>query len=248
MSKYLSPIRVFVNLSFEANQTIVIDSEQARHIIQVMRCRIGDKIYLFNGFEGEWCGSIQKIKKNSLEVLLESRVRAQVGHKDLNLFFAPVKRSANSFIVQKATELGASGIFPVITDRTNLSNVNIDRLITVAVGAAEQSRRMTVPSIAKPEMLKNIVLNWPISRKLYVFDKNFDGDPISSVFINAKKKNHFDPAFLIGPEGGLTIDELELLCSFPFVRPAHLGPRILRSETSVVSVLAIWQALCGDWS
>jgi 16S rRNA (uracil1498-N3)-methyltransferase len=180
-------------------------------------------------------------KRVAFEV--ESRLRPQAAGPDLWLAFAPIKRI--EVTVEKASELGAAALMPVVTRRTNVGRVNLDRLRAVAVEAAEQCDRLSVPEVRPAQSLDAFLTGWPPGRRLYYLDETGAGAPIA----RALREDATQPcAFLVGPEGGFEPAELQALAQTPSARGLGLGPRLLRAETAAMAALTCWQALKGDWS
>ena len=211
---------------------------QAHYLGSVMRRSIGDTIHLFNGTDGEWTCRIAALSRGKASFAVETLVRPQQGDSDLWLLFAVLKRDTTDLVVQKATELGVSALLPVFTERTNAGRVNLDRLRAIAVEAAEQSERLTVPEVRPARQLHEILADWPAERALFVAQERANAQPLG---------RHNGPAgLLIGPEGGFGPRDHMVLDRCRFIRPVTLGPRILRAETAAIVGLALLQAPgCG---
>lgn len=248
MSSSVKPVRLYVSHDLAADSSVALSSDQARYVLQVMRRIEGDAVKVFNGRDGEWQGALSVTGKKTADVRLELQARPQYTPVELRLFFAPVKRTAIDLIAQKATELGVTSLHPVVTARTNADRVNIDRLATIAIAAAEQCGRLSVPMVHAPQSLDQAFVHWPDNKVLYLLDETGDGTPIAQVLQNSATQPAAGAAFVMGPEGGFTDSELDLLRGLPFSKPVSLGPRILRAETAALAALTCWQALCGDWT
>jgi 16S rRNA (uracil1498-N3)-methyltransferase len=157
-------------------------------------------------------------------------LRAQAAEPDLWLIFALLKRDATDLVVQKATELGVSALWPVLTARTGAQRVNLTRLHAIALEAAEQSERLTVPAIHEPRPLTVLLRSWPADRRLFVAAERSAAPPIVATAELT--------ALLVGPEGGFSAAELDALRERPLVTLVNLGPRILRAETAAIAGLA----------
>jgi 16S rRNA (uracil1498-N3)-methyltransferase len=199
-----------------------------------MRRRPGDPVHLFNGQDGEWQGRILRLRRAEAEFAAERQIRAQTTEPDLWLLFALLKRDATDMVVQKATELGVSALLPVLTERSVSARTNQDRLRTIATEAAEQSERLTVPGIALPQPLPHVLAGWHPPRTLFAAVERIGAPALTPACSPA--------ALLIGPEGGFSPRELDLLRQYPFVAMVTLGPRILRAETACIAGLAVLQA------
>jgi len=207
-----------------------------------MRKREGDAVTLFNGRDGEWRGRIASIRKDDASLLPESLIRPQLPAAGPILLVAALKRDAMEWVVEKATELGARAIHPVLTTRAVPDRVNRARLSLIAREAAEQCERLDVPELAEAAPLHAVLGAWDAAIPLIVAAERREAAPLVSLLTGPV------PALLIGPEGGFTGPELDALARHPFVAMASLGPRILRAETAAVSALAIVQAIRGDWA
>jgi 16S rRNA (uracil1498-N3)-methyltransferase len=221
--------RLFIDGPLQEGASILAAPAQAHHLANVLRHQQGDPIRVFNGTDGEYAASITLLRKSHLELTLGAQLRRQAPEPDCWLVFALLKRDATDLVVQKATELGVSAILPVITERTNAARVNLDRLRAIATEAAIQSERLTIPDIREPQNLFALLGSWPTGRTL------------SAALERAAARALAPPAgaFLVGPEGGFTTRELDVLGSAPFIQTVSLGPRILRADTAAIAGLAL---------
>jgi 16S rRNA (uracil1498-N3)-methyltransferase len=234
-----SSIRLFVAARLHAGAHIEATRAQAHYLRAVMRREPGDPVLLFNGEDGEWLAHLSTLRRDSAGIVADRRLRPQAAEPDLWLLFAPLKRDATELIVQKATELGVAVLKPVLTGRSNRARLTLARLFTIAIEAAEQSERLTVPRIDPPCRLDELLGAWPAARKLVVAVERGTAPPVPAVQGSA--------ALLVGPEGGFTERELDALTKLPIVTRVGLGPRVLRAETAAVAALAVFQAIAGDW-
>jgi 16S rRNA (uracil1498-N3)-methyltransferase len=203
-----------------------------------MRRRVGDAMHVFNGRDGEWQARVHAIARRTAILRAEIRLRAQDPEPGPWLLFAPLKRDATDLVVQKATELGVSAILPVMTERTNTARVNEARLTAIAIEAAEQSERLTVPIIHPPRRLATALDEFPPDRRLFIAAERADAPHLRSCSAPC--------ALLVGPEGGFAPSELDGFRQYPFSVCVNLGPRILRAETACLAGLALLQAPgCG---
>lgn len=231
-------IRLFVSAALSEGAEVHATQGQAHYLGTVMRRAPGAPVRLFNGADGEWQARLAVIKRDRAVLTVEARLRAQAAEPDLWLAFALLKRDATDLVAQKATELGASALLPVSTERTNAERVNAARLSAIATEAAEQSERLTVPRVAPLQRLPDLLAEWPAGRSLFAAVERSDAAPL-------RHHHGASPAaLLVGPEGGFAARELDALCARPFVVPVSLGPRILRAETASIVGLALLQA--GD--
>lgn len=241
-------VRLYVEQDLVDGGTVVIEGPQSHYLQNVMRLGVGDEIHLFNGWDGEWLGIIDTVARRNCSVSLTDCIQNQTSDKDLWLVFSPVKRARIDFIASKATELGVSALVPVLTDHTAVSRVNADRLRANAIEAAEQCGRLAVPHIHDPSRLSDRLQNWPPERRLLVCDETGAGTPIATALGDLPPEAAAVPwAILVGPEGGFSASELDLLAENPIVTRVGLGPRILRADTAAIAALSCWQAILGDW-
>lgn len=230
-------IRLYVTNPLQAGADFDASAGQAHYLGTVMRRGVGDPVRLFNGADGEWQGRILSLKRDRARLGVEARLRPQAAEPDLWLVFAALKRDATDLVVEKATELGASALVPVFTERTNTGRLNEARLLAIATEAAEQCERLTRPAIMPPRRLVDVLHDWPAGRTLVAAVERRDAPPATRVDGPA--------ALLVGPEGGFTEAELDALRSSPLVVSVSLGPRILRAETAAIVGLALLQAPRG---
>ena len=236
-------VRLFVEAPLGKGAQVTAIEGQAHYLLHVMRARAGDRVSLFNGRDGEWLARIVDVTKRGCAFECEQQTRQQQGAPDLWLCFAPIKKTPADYHTQKATELGVSVLQPVMTRRTIVTRVNMDRMRANAVEAAEQSDRLTVPEVREPMPLEKLLTGWPEGRRLLFCDETGDAPPIAQALSGAAGAG----AILTGPEGGFDPAERDAIRALPFVTPVTLGPRILRADTAALAGLAIWQALAGDW-
>ena len=238
-------VRLFVAEDLAAGAIAVPREEQAHYLLHVMRMPAGGEVALFNGRDGEWRARITVAAKRATTVSLLTRTRAQGQEPDVWLLFAPVKRARIDLIVEKATELGVTRLLPVLTRRTIVTRVNVERLVSTAIEAAEQCERLSVPAVDDPAPLDAVLARWPAARRLLVGDEAGGGVPLRDA---ASTVGAAPWALLVGPEGGFEAGELDGLRQFQFVTPVGLGPRVLRADTAVTAALAVVQSSIGDWS
>lgn len=245
----VAKVRLFVPDDLVPGAEVALKAGQAHYLLRVMRLSTGEAIRLFNGRDGEWLGRIETAGRAAASVGIERRIRAQETEYGPWLAFAPVKKSATDYIVEKATELGASRLLPVVTERTVAQRVNVERLRAIAIEAAEQCGRLSVPDLAAPVGVSAFVATWPPRRPLLIAHPRAEGPNPSLLDALARPRvgaapglPATPPGFLIGPEGGLGVAELDSLSHLPCAKVVSLGPRILRAETAAAAVLAVWQA------
>ena len=237
-------IRLNVAEPLATDAQIALGHEQSHYLSSVMRRQPGDALLLFNGADGEWLGIVLDVRKKAVVLQVKEKVREQVAAPDLELVVALVKRARLETIVEKAAELGAARVRLVITERTNADHAKVGRLQAIAVEAAEQTGRLDVPEVAEPVKLPRLIQGWDEGRRLLFCDEGGDSPPA----LEALAGQPAGPwAVLIGPEGGFSPLEREVLRALPYATPASLGPRILRADTAAIAELTLWQAALGDW-
>ena len=217
-----------------------LDAGQANYLGNVLRLTEGGEVLLFDGVSGEWLARVVEAGKRRMILGVVEATRAQEAVPDLTLAFAPIKKGRIEFLVEKAVELGVARLEPVITRRTIVDKLNLERMRSHIVEAAEQCGRTALASIVEPVKLAAFLKALDPARTLYFADET-GGEAAASAFQPG-------PAtILIGPEGGFTLEEGEAIRALPNAKPISLGPRILRAETAALAAIAAWMAAVGDW-
>jgi 16S rRNA (uracil1498-N3)-methyltransferase len=235
--------RLFVDQNLSAGAEIALSSEQSHYLSNVLRIAAGDSVHIFNGRDGEYLAHVAQVLKRSVVLRCESLRADAKPPPDIDYLFAPLKHQRLDYLVQKATELGAKRLRPVITSRTIAERVNFDRMRANVVEAAEQCNLVYVPEVLEPQSLNQVIREWAKGRALIYCDEvAAEADPLLA--LQALK---LPAAILVGPEGGFTIEERSMLKALPYVTALNLGPRIMRADTAAVAVLALVQAVLGDW-
>ena len=230
--------RLFVDASLAAGATVVVEGPQAHYLANVLRMAAGDSLLLFDGASGEWLAEIVDPGRKRVTLAVREPTRPQEAVPDLWLAFAPIKKGRVDWLVEKAVELGVARLVPVITQRTIVDKLNLERMRSHIVEAAEQCGRTALAVIDPPLKLDHF-LRAPETRTLYFADET-GGEPAATVFKNG-------PAtLLVGPEGGFTPDEAAAIRAARGARAISLGPRILRAETAALAAVAVWIATAGD--
>jgi 16S rRNA (uracil1498-N3)-methyltransferase len=220
--------------------SLTLEGPPANYLANVLRLGTGAQVKLFDGRTGEWLAEITVAGRKRVSLTVLRRLRDREAVPDLWLLFAPIKRGRIDWLVEKVTELGAARLVPVITQRTVVDRLNLDRLRAHAIEAAEQCERTALPELAEPVKLAALLRDWPQDRTLYFADEA-GGAPL----LAALKPG--PAALLIGPEGGFTDEERAQVRVLPQARPVSLGPRILRADTAALAALSLWMAGAGDW-
>ena len=229
-------IRLFLENQLISGDTLPLVADKLHYISNVMRVENKKNIIVFNDNNGEFKASVIYEKNHKAYILIGEKTSEPETPDDVSLLFAPVKRNCTDLIVEKATELGVKNINPIITKRTIVSRVNIDRLKSISIEAAEQSRRISIPKIFEPINLHNCLENWDKQRKLIFLDETGNGNKLIDAI---KLTKNLPVAFLIGPEGGFAPEELEMLRNLSFTIAASLDRHILRAETACLVPLAL---------
>jgi 16S rRNA (uracil1498-N3)-methyltransferase len=236
--------RLFVENDLSSGDTLLLTKDASHYLITVLRYGQGDAILVFNGRDGEWLGTVAKADKKSATLALVRQTRPQPVRTDIDYVFAPLKSARLDYVVQKAVEMGASRIIPVITKHTQLSRLNTDRMKANIVEAAEQCGVLDVPEFCPEIRLDTLLATWEQTRTLIFCDERAEiQDPVAA--LQATKPGPI--AVLIGPEGGFSAEEREEILKLSSVTRLSLGPRILRADTAGVAAFALVQAILGDW-
>ena len=232
--------RLFVRSPLGEGVRVELDQGQANYLGNVMRLGEGAEVLLFDGASGEWLGRVAEAGRKRMALTVERRTREAETIPDVWLAFAPVKRTQTDWLVEKATELGAARLMPVITQRTIVERVKTERLESIAIEAAEQCGRTVLPEIAEPVALARFLDQRDAGRALYFADEG-GGESVAAAFKTG-------PALILaGPEGGFTDQERAMIRAAENAVPVSLGPRILRAETAALAGLAAFMAVAGDW-
>ncbi len=235
--------RLFVEEKLTQDSELRLNKNHSNYLCKVLRLDVGKEVLIFNGVDGEWGCKITEANTKSAAVIVVKLVRPQLSTRKLSLIFAPTKNVNSTYIVEKATELGVTDIYPVITQRTIVKKVNHEKLTHSAIEASEQCERLDVPTIHPINSLKNLVDNLPISEQMIFCDESKKGIPIAK--LHKAKSSH---SILIGPEGGFTDEERSFLNSNDKCVAVHLGVRILRADTAAIAGLGAYQSILGDWN
>jgi 16S rRNA (uracil1498-N3)-methyltransferase len=235
--------RLFCDQELGSAREIVLEPEQAHYLGNVLRLQPGDVVTLFNGRDGEFLAHVAEAAKKKMILRIERLTSEVRPPPDVEYLFAPLKHARLDYVVQKATELGARRLRPVITARTIAERVNMERMRANVIEAAEQCNLVFVPEVMEPVGLNAALRDWDAGRALIYCDETAG----SGNSVAALSKLKMPAAVLVGPEGGFTIEERAMLKALPYVTAITLGPRIMRADTAAVAVLALVQAVMGDW-
>ena len=239
-----SKTRIFVNKSISSNLIIYIKDKQHHFLKNVLRIKVNDEINIFDGITGEWKSTVMSINRENTVLRVTNIINKLKKSNDIWLVFAPIKHHRMSLAIQKATELGVSKIIPCITEFTNIRKINAHILHDNAIEAAEQSERLDIPRIEKQVDLTTLLSNWPEDRKLIYCDEKIKEKRSIIDLLTPVKDDENKWAVLIGPEGGFSDSEQELITKSKNVLSVSLGDRLLRSDTAItVSLFCIQEIL-----
>jgi 16S rRNA (uracil1498-N3)-methyltransferase len=235
--------RLYVDADLRTDAVIAIEAEASNYLRNVLRLGAGDSVLVFNGRDGEWRTEITEAGKKKTSLTPREQTRPQTPSGDLWYLFAPLKHARLDYMVQKAVEMGASRLQPVMTRRTQAARVNLDRMRANAIEAAEQCGILNIPDIGEPQTLEKLLVDWKPERRLIFCDESADAtNPLDAL----KNIPRAPLAVLIGPEGGFDDSERAKLLKSPNVTAISLGPRVLRADTAAVAALALVQSILGD--
>ena len=236
--------RVFVEASLAAARAVVCSEDQAHYLRSVLRMEAGREVLVFNGRDGEWRAQLRPEGKRGAVLDILCLERPQATGPDLWYLFAPIKRARLDYMVQKAVELGVSRLMPILTQHTNAERFNIDRARANVIEAAEQCGVLNVPEVAEPVKLTAALATWPRERALIFCDEAAaPANPLTTL----AQVPPGPLAVLIGPEGGFSDTERQMIAAQTVAHPVSLGPRIMRADTAAIAALAVVQAVLGDW-
>ena len=238
--------RLFVEAPLGQGARIALDRGQANYLLNVLRLKTGDSVLVFNGRDGEWRTEVSVDGRKAADLACMEQVREQGAAPDLIYAFAPLKHARLDYMVQKAVEMGAGVLQPVITRRTQSSRVNLDRMRSNAIEAAEQCGILAIPGVREEVNLDLFLSDLEDDRVLVFCDEDAPmANPLEALAKLGNKPLRL--AVIVGPEGGFTDQERALVAARENCARVSLGPRILRADTAAVAVLAIVQAAIGDW-
>lgn len=239
--------RLFIEPALTAGGSISLGREQTNYLVNVLRMGEGDAVIVFNGRDGAWLARIVRAGKKEAVLEIVVQTAHQTPPSDLWFGFAPLKTGRLDYLVQKATEMGAGTIQPVLTKFTQVSRLKADKLAAYALEAAEQCEVLTLPRMAPEIGLVALMESWRttqgLRRLLFADEAAASSTPVEQI----GWLEGLPVGILIGPEGGFSDEERVLLLSQDFVVPISLGPRILRADTAAVAALTLVQAIIGDW-
>ena len=229
----MSNIRLFFSESLSINLESKLNKSQSHYLTKVMRIKIGDNFSLFNS-NGEWLAKILDISKGIVEFIIIEKLRHKDITKEVWLAFSPIKSNYFNFMIQKATELGVTRFIPIIFDRTIVRKINKERLEKIIIEATEQSNRINIPTLEKPQNLKKF-----LSNNLKKIDLVFTDLNTTKKKLEINKEANKPLCAIVGPEGDFTEKERELILNFKSVKSININQNILRAETATISIISI---------
>lgn len=237
--------RLYVDADLSAGGTVTCSSEQVNYLVNVLRLKNDDEILIFNGRDGEWRASLTDAGKRRCNLSVQEQTRPQQAVQDIHYIFAPLKRARLDYMVQKAVELGAGRLRPVITRRTIAERVNVDRMRANVIEAAEQCGIFAIAEVDEPVKLPALLAGWDGTRKIIFCD---EGAGVSNPLEALRAMEPGPLAVLIGPEGGFDEAERAALNARSDTVAISLGPRIMRADTAAIAALSLVNAVLGDWT
>jgi 16S rRNA (uracil1498-N3)-methyltransferase len=236
--------RLFVEIDISEGRAIPVDDGQFNYLGNVLRLEAGADVLVFNGRDGEWLARLHFASRKKIVLEPVEQTRPQPAPSDLQYLFAPLKVGRLDYLVQKAVEMGAGVLQPVMTQHVQGKIGSIDRLRANAVEAAEQCGILAIPEVREPVKLAALLDGWDSGRRIIYCDEGAETNNPMAALKGITESHH---ALLVGPEGGFSAEEQALLRRLPFVTAIPLGPRILRADTAAVAAMAVIQATIGDW-
>ena len=230
-----SAIRLYFPNKIQSNLSSHLTNEQTHYVKDVMRLKIGDKLSIFNT-SGEWSAVIESYRKNVAKIKIMGKVRDNDNEKNIWLAFSPIKQNSLNFIIQKCTELGVQRFVPILSARTVVREINLERIKKIIIEASEQSNRISVPEIDKTESLKNFLSKFPKNGCLIFCDINSDKKDLKNIL---KKQNDGPVCILIGPEGDFSESERKAIIELNQTFSISLAKNILKAETAALSAVTI---------
>lgn len=231
--------RLYITEKLSLQREVLLNADQCHHLLTVLRKKTGDHVLLFNGHEGEWLTVLKQEQRKQFSAICLEQLKPQNVMISIWLGFSPLKKHRQDFLIEKSTELGVTQLVPVRMQYTNLHSFNKEKVVKQCVEAAEQSERLSVPMVADLINLERWLAQWPKDRLLYVaLERETHPSQLIDVIEENKKVG-----FLVGPEGGFSEKERELLAQYSFVRFFSLGSVILRAETAAILCVGLYNQL-----
>ena len=230
-----STIRLYFPDKIQSDLSSHLPKEQTHYVKDVMRLKIGDKLSIFNTL-GEWNALIEFYEKNGAKIKIMGKVRDKDNEKNIWLAFSPIKQNPLNFVIQKGTELGVQRFIPILSERTIVRKINIERIKKIIIEAAEQSNRISIPEIINTKLLKNFLSEFPENGSLIFCDINANQNSLKNIMV----RNIDGPVcIIIGPEGDFSENERKMIIDLNQTQPISLAKNILKAETAALSAIAI---------
>lgn len=224
--------RLFIPMPLVAGANLLLPEAQSHYLKNVMRRADGDAVRVFNGGDGEWTAILRHHGKKAVAIEVDTLIRApEPVAREVHLFFSPIKKDRNDMLIEKAVELGATHLHPVLFQRSNTRDIKVERVEAQIIEAAEQCERMDIPVLLPLQDLKKALVGWNGDMPVFAAIERSDAEGLKPYTASC--------GYIVGPEGGVSPEEIEFLCSKSFVKPVSLGPRILRAETAVFYGLSL---------
>jgi len=236
--------RLYLDAPLSSGDLVALGKDQAHYLLTVLRLEDGAELLVFNGRDGEFGVTLRPQGKKAANLEIGAQTREQAPQSRLDFLFAPLKVGRLEYLVQKATEMGVRRITPVFTDHTQMHKVNAARLEANILEAAEQCGNLAIPELGDAAKLEALLSDWDPARRIIFCNESQAGNNPTGILNSITEK---DLALLVGPEGGFSEREREMLAALPFVTSIPLGPRILRADTAAVAALTAVQMTIGDW-
>ena len=230
-----STIRLYFSGKIQSNLSSHLTKEQTHYLRDVMRLKTGDKLSIFNT-QGEWNAIIESYEKNETKIKIMEKVRDKNNEKNIWLAFSPIKQNPLNFVIQKGTELGVQKFIPILSERTVVREINIERVKKIIIESSEQSNRISVPEINKPELLKNFLSQFPKNGSLIFCDINSNQNSLKNILTRSVDG---PICILIGPEGDFSENERKMIIDLNQTHSISLAKNILKVETAALSAITI---------
>lgn len=232
--------RLYCPLNMDKGVLLNLPDDQSHYLRNVLRKTIGDGVRLFNERNGEWVAYMSTESKKFVTLTIDQQIRSpEMPESATHLIFSPIKKDRNDMLIEKAVELGATHLHPVLFSRTIVRDIKPDRIQAQMIEAAEQCERLSLPTLSPLKDLKKLLGEWNKDIPVFAGIERTDAMPLADALV---ANDGLKAALLIGPEGGMTAEEIELLNARAFIKPVSLGPRILRAETAAFYGLSILSA------
>jgi 16S rRNA (uracil1498-N3)-methyltransferase len=237
--------RLYVSAPLAEGASVALSPEQANYLVNVLRLAEGGRVLLFNGQDGEFAASLAAVARKNVTLAVAAQTRPQETAPNVDFLFAPLKHARLDYVAQKAVEMGAGRLRPIVTRRTQVARLNLERLKANAIEACEQCGAIWTPAVLPLEPLERALAEWPADRLLVFCDEDApQANPLAAL---GEARADAGVGLLIGPEGGFDDRERAAILAVPRVARLSLGPRVLRADTAAVAALALIQATLGDW-